>query len=123
MELEDIAPLKKIRLISDGKGTRPDWYVDKVELRNMTSGDFTLFHLKDWLSKRKGRNPSLTKDVPAIVKGKVKIKCEYYYSCVSVLESLLVFVGHWKVPNSHRLNDASEIRESRYTESYTCIFE
>ena len=91
MELEDIAPLKKIRLISDGKGSRPDWYVDKVELRNMESGDLTVFRLEDWLSRHRGHSPSLTRDVPAIVRGKVQIKCEYYSSFISVLESLYSF--------------------------------
>ena len=76
MELEDIAPLKKIRLISDGKGSRPDWFVDRVELRNMAIGDLTVFRLEDWISKGKGPNPSLTRDIPAIVKGKVQVKCK-----------------------------------------------
>lgn len=30
MEIDDIAPLKKMRLRIDGSGSRPDWFVDKV---------------------------------------------------------------------------------------------
>jgi len=30
MELEDIAPLKKLRVGHDGKGNRADWYLEKV---------------------------------------------------------------------------------------------
>lgn len=30
MELDDIAPLKKIRLEHDGKSSRPDWFLEKV---------------------------------------------------------------------------------------------
>uniref|UniRef100_H3DGZ8 Lipoxygenase homology PLAT domains 1 n=1 Tax=Tetraodon nigroviridis TaxID=99883 RepID=H3DGZ8_TETNG len=30
MEVDDIAPLKKVRLRTDGSGSRPDWFLDKV---------------------------------------------------------------------------------------------
>lgn len=30
LELEDVAPIKKMRIETDGKGSRPDWYLDKV---------------------------------------------------------------------------------------------
>ena len=30
LELEDVAPVKKMRVETDGKGSRPDWYLDKV---------------------------------------------------------------------------------------------
>lgn len=30
MELEDIAPLRKLRIGHDGRGSRPDWYLEKV---------------------------------------------------------------------------------------------
>lgn len=30
LEIDDIAPLKKMRLRIDGSGSRPDWFVDKV---------------------------------------------------------------------------------------------
>ena len=32
MELDDIAPIKKIRVSHDGKSSRPDWFVEKVRL-------------------------------------------------------------------------------------------
>lgn len=31
IEIEDIAPLKKIRIGHDGKGSRPDWFLEKVK--------------------------------------------------------------------------------------------
>ena len=34
MEIEDIAPLKKLRIGHDGKGTRPEWYLDEVNWIN-----------------------------------------------------------------------------------------
>lgn len=30
MEIDDIAPLKKMRLRVDGSGSRPDWFLDQV---------------------------------------------------------------------------------------------
>lgn len=32
MEINDIAPLRKMRLRIDGSGSRPDWFLDKVSL-------------------------------------------------------------------------------------------
>ena len=29
-ELDDVAPIKKMRVETDGKGSRPDWYLEKV---------------------------------------------------------------------------------------------
>lgn len=30
LEIEDIAPLRKMRVRIDGSGSRPDWFLDKV---------------------------------------------------------------------------------------------
>lgn len=30
LEIDDIAPLKKIRVRIDGTGSRPDWFLDRV---------------------------------------------------------------------------------------------
>ncbi len=32
LEVDDIAPLKKLRVRIDGTGSRPDWFLDKVSL-------------------------------------------------------------------------------------------
>lgn len=32
LEVDDIAPLKKIRVRIDGSGSRPDWFLDSVSL-------------------------------------------------------------------------------------------
>lgn len=32
VEVDDIAPLKKVRVRTDGSGSRPDWFLDKVTL-------------------------------------------------------------------------------------------
>lgn len=44
MEIDDIAPLRKMRLRIDGSGSRPDWFLDQV---SSTSRGFTqIFVLK-----------------------------------------------------------------------------
>lgn len=30
MEIDDLAPLRKMRLQIDGSGSRPDWFLDQV---------------------------------------------------------------------------------------------
>ncbi|XP_022094211.1 lipoxygenase homology domain-containing protein 1-like isoform X2 [Acanthaster planci] len=72
-ELDDIAPLKKIRIGHNGKGSRPDWYLDKVHLRNMETGDLTVFKCEDWLSKTHS-DKKIVRELPAYVKGKAQIQ-------------------------------------------------
>jgi len=45
----------------------------KVELRNMDSGDLTVFHVNAWLSKTK-EDKQLSRDIPATVRGKSALK-------------------------------------------------
>ena len=37
MELEDVAPLKKLRIGHDGKGDRPEWFLEKVIITSRNS--------------------------------------------------------------------------------------
>ncbi|ESO97796.1 hypothetical protein LOTGIDRAFT_208950 [Lottia gigantea] len=69
MDLEDIGDVKKMRLSLDGKGSRPTWFLEKVELRNMETGSLSVFHLKDWLSK----DSMLSRDIPATERGKLVV--------------------------------------------------
>ena len=76
MELDDIAPLKKLRLgIIEGKYTRPEWYVDKVEMRNIDAGELTVFKAESWLSKTQGDKQTV-RDFVATIKGKKQLKRE-----------------------------------------------
>ncbi|XP_078666046.1 lipoxygenase homology domain-containing protein 1-like isoform X1 [Branchiostoma floridae x Branchiostoma belcheri] len=77
MELDDVGELKKIRVSHNGKGDRPDWYLEKITLRNQDSGELSVFILDDWISKSKG-DGQLTKDIPASVGGKATIKKTTY---------------------------------------------
>ncbi|XP_071500737.1 lipoxygenase homology domain-containing protein 1-like [Diadema antillarum] len=77
LELEDIAPLKKIRIGHNGKGSRTDWFLDKVTLRNMETGDLTTFKCEGWLSKTLGDKKTV-RELAAIVKGKAQVKTSNY---------------------------------------------
>uniref|UniRef100_A0A3Q3VSS6 PLAT domain-containing protein n=1 Tax=Mola mola TaxID=94237 RepID=A0A3Q3VSS6_MOLML len=54
MEIDDIAPLRKMRLRIDGSGSRPDWFLDQVITRNLTTEDVSVFTYEEWLSRTRG---------------------------------------------------------------------
>uniref|UniRef100_I3LDH6 Lipoxygenase homology PLAT domains 1 n=1 Tax=Sus scrofa TaxID=9823 RepID=I3LDH6_PIG len=55
MEILDIAPFTKMRIRIDGLGNRPEWFLERILLKNMNTGDLTMFYYGDWLSQRKGK--------------------------------------------------------------------
>uniref|UniRef100_A0A8D2FZG9 Lipoxygenase homology domain-containing protein 1 n=1 Tax=Theropithecus gelada TaxID=9565 RepID=A0A8D2FZG9_THEGE len=55
MEILDIAPFTKMRIRIDGLGSRPEWFLERILLKNMNTGDLTMFYYGDWLSQRKGK--------------------------------------------------------------------
>ncbi|KAJ8339353.1 hypothetical protein SKAU_G00361390 [Synaphobranchus kaupii] len=67
LEIDDIAPLKKMRVRIDGTGSRPDWFLDKVILRNLTTEDVSVFSNEDWLSKTKGLKRTMICEMAAVV--------------------------------------------------------
>ncbi|XP_073475133.1 lipoxygenase homology domain-containing protein 1 [Aquarana catesbeiana] len=67
MEIADIAPFKKMRVWIDGKGSRPEWYLDKIILKNMSNEEETTFTYGDWLSKTKGEKRQLSCELAAVV--------------------------------------------------------
>ncbi|CAL1540467.1 unnamed protein product [Lymnaea stagnalis] len=80
VEIDDVAPLKKIRLELAGKGSRPSWFLEKLELRNMEKGNLTVFKYNNWIGtgKEGAKNPV---DIPAMERGKAVIdKCSYKVS-------------------------------------------
>ncbi|XP_013416715.1 lipoxygenase homology domain-containing protein 1 isoform X2 [Lingula anatina] len=77
LELDEIGAIKKLRIGHDGKGSRSDWFLEKVELRNMDTGDLTVFKCNDWLSKNKG-DGKISRDLAATVRGKQQIKKTNY---------------------------------------------
>ncbi|KAF7660325.1 hypothetical protein LDENG_00284760 [Lucifuga dentata] len=78
MEIDDIAPLKKMRLSIDGSGSRPDWFLDKVITRNLTTEEVSVFTYEDWLSKTRGSNKTLTCEMPAVVDEEVMVELTTY---------------------------------------------
>uniref|UniRef100_A0A3Q1F1I1 Lipoxygenase homology PLAT domains 1b n=1 Tax=Acanthochromis polyacanthus TaxID=80966 RepID=A0A3Q1F1I1_9TELE len=65
LEIDDIAPLKKIRVRIDGSGSRPDWFLDRM--RNLTTDEVYLFTYEDWLSKTKGPKRTKVCELAAVV--------------------------------------------------------
>ncbi|CAL8249227.1 unnamed protein product [Merluccius merluccius] len=67
VEVDDIAPLKKIRLRVDGTGSRPDWFLDNILMRNLITEDVYTFTYENWLSKTKGPKRTMVCELPAMV--------------------------------------------------------
>ncbi|XP_030215683.1 lipoxygenase homology domain-containing protein 1 [Gadus morhua] len=67
VEIDDIAPLKKIRLRVDGTGSRPDWFLDNVQMRNPITEDLYTFTYENWLSKTNGPKRTQVCELAAVV--------------------------------------------------------
>ncbi|MCJ8735061.1 hypothetical protein PDJAM_G00242560 [Pangasius djambal] len=67
LEIDDIAPLKKLRVRIDGTGCRPDWFLDKIIMRNPITEEVSVFTYEDWLSKTKGPKRTKVCELPAVV--------------------------------------------------------
>ncbi|XP_030824848.1 LOW QUALITY PROTEIN: lipoxygenase homology domain-containing protein 1 [Camarhynchus parvulus] len=67
MEIADIAPLRKMRIRTDGKGTRPHWFMERITLKNLTNQEVATFTYGDWLSKLKNATGSLVCEMPAVI--------------------------------------------------------
>ncbi|KAM4708199.1 lipoxygenase homology domain-containing protein 1 [Discoglossus pictus] len=67
MEIADIAPLKKMRIRIDGKGSRPEWFLEKIILKSMATEEETTFTYEEWLSKTKGEKRTLSCEMAAVI--------------------------------------------------------
>ncbi|KAL2296415.1 hypothetical protein Nmel_015731, partial [Mimus melanotis] len=67
MEIADIAPLRKMRIRTDGKGTRPHWFMERITLKNLTNQEVATFTYGDWLSKLKNDKGTLVCEMPAVI--------------------------------------------------------
>ncbi|KAG8456825.1 hypothetical protein GDO86_002563 [Hymenochirus boettgeri] len=67
MEIADVAPLKKMRIRIDGKGSRPEWFLDQIILKNLTTEEETTFTYGEWLSKTKGEKKTLACELAAVI--------------------------------------------------------
>uniref|UniRef100_A0A8C0AX22 Lipoxygenase homology domains 1 n=1 Tax=Buteo japonicus TaxID=224669 RepID=A0A8C0AX22_9AVES len=69
MEIADIAPLRKMRIRMDGKGTRPHWFLERIILKNLSNQEVATFTYGEWLSKLKNAKGSLVCEMPAVING------------------------------------------------------
>ncbi|KAG7271688.1 hypothetical protein CRUP_025549 [Coryphaenoides rupestris] len=67
IEVDDIAPLKKIRLRIDGTGSRPDWFLDNILMRNLITEDVYTFSYENWLSRTRGPKRTKVCELAAVV--------------------------------------------------------
>ncbi|XP_061658036.1 lipoxygenase homology domain-containing protein 1-like [Syngnathoides biaculeatus] len=67
MEIDDIAPLRKMRLRIDGSGSRPDWFLDSVIMRNLTTEEVSTFTYEEWLSRTRGPQRTTICEMAAVV--------------------------------------------------------
>ncbi|KAM7126032.1 lipoxygenase homology domain-containing protein 1 isoform 1-T1 [Molossus nigricans] len=90
MEILDIAPFTKMRIRIDGLGSRPEWFLERILLKNMNSGDLTMFYYGDWLSQRKGKK-TLVCEMCAVINGEEMMETTSY--TVSVKTSDILGAG------------------------------
>ncbi|XP_025742588.2 lipoxygenase homology domain-containing protein 1 isoform X2 [Callorhinus ursinus] len=90
MEILDIAPFTKMRIRIDGLGCRPEWFLERILLKNMNTGDLTMFYYGDWLSQRKGKK-TLVCEMCAVIDGEEMMEWTSY--TVSVKTSDILGAG------------------------------
>ncbi|XP_045742290.1 lipoxygenase homology domain-containing protein 1 isoform X2 [Mirounga angustirostris] len=90
MEILDIAPFTKMRIRIDGLGCRPEWFLERILLKNMNTGDLTMFYYGDWLSQWKGKK-TLVCEMCAVIDGEETMEWTSY--TVSVKTSDILGAG------------------------------
>ncbi|XP_061586231.1 lipoxygenase homology domain-containing protein 1 [Cololabis saira] len=78
LEIDDIAPLKKIRIRVDGSGSRPDWFLDRILMRNLTTEEVYLFTYENWLSSTMGQKRTKVCELPAVVDDEEMVQTTTY---------------------------------------------
>ncbi|XP_058639791.1 lipoxygenase homology domain-containing protein 1 isoform X4 [Onychostoma macrolepis] len=78
LEIDDIAPLKKLRVRIDGTGSRPDWFLDKIIMRNLSTEEVYVFTYEEWLSKTKGPKRTKVCELPAVVEDEEMVEKTTY---------------------------------------------
>ncbi|XP_056399217.1 lipoxygenase homology domain-containing protein 1 isoform X2 [Hyla sarda] len=78
MEIADIAPFKKMRVRIDGKGSRPEWYLEQIILKSTVTEEETVFTYGEWLSKTKGEKRTLSCELAAVVDGEEMVETTTY---------------------------------------------
>ncbi|GCB80556.1 hypothetical protein scyTo_0016249, partial [Scyliorhinus torazame] len=104
MVIADIAPLRKIRIRTDIKGYRPDWFLDKVIMLNQSTKGVTTFTYNDWLSKTRGTKRSTICELAAVIDDEEMVEKTTYIITVKTSDisgagtdanvSLIIFGEH-----------------------------
>ncbi|KAG9353677.1 hypothetical protein JZ751_011799, partial [Albula glossodonta] len=95
LEIDDIAPLKKMRVRIDGSGSRPDWFLDKIILRDLTTEEVSVFTYEEWLSKTKGPKRTMICEMAAVVDDEEMVeRTTYIIQCFSF--QLATYTALWK---------------------------
>uniref|UniRef100_A0A8D1LIV5 PLAT domain-containing protein n=1 Tax=Sus scrofa TaxID=9823 RepID=A0A8D1LIV5_PIG len=92
MEILDIAPFTKMRIRIDGLGNRPEWFLERILLKNMNTGDLTMFYYGDWLSQRKGKK-TLVCEMCAVIDEEEMMEWTSYTVSVKTSDILGIFPG------------------------------
>ncbi|XP_074196134.1 lipoxygenase homology domain-containing protein 1 isoform X9 [Rhinolophus sinicus] len=87
MEILDIAPFTKMRIRIDGLGSRPEWFLERILLKNMNNGDLTMFYYGDWLSQQKGKK-TLVCEMCAVINGEEMMETTSYTIIVKTSDIL-----------------------------------
>ncbi|XP_070780971.1 lipoxygenase homology domain-containing protein 1 [Enoplosus armatus] len=87
MEIDDIAPLRKMRLRIDGSGSRPDWFLDQVIMRNLTTEEVSVFTYEEWLSKSCGPKRTMICEMAAVVDEELMVELTTYTIQVKTSDS------------------------------------
>uniref|UniRef100_A0A8C5H2G2 Lipoxygenase homology domain-containing protein 1-like n=1 Tax=Gouania willdenowi TaxID=441366 RepID=A0A8C5H2G2_GOUWI len=81
MEIDDIAPLRKMRIRIDGSGSRPDWFLNvcvQVNMRNLTTEEVCVFTYEEWLSRTHGPKRTIICEMAAVVNDEVMVELTTY---------------------------------------------
>ena len=73
VELEDIGSLKKVRVSHNNKGSRKDWFLDRVEMTNLETQKLYVFDCQKWLSKKTEISDGISIDIALLKGGKETI--------------------------------------------------
>lgn len=76
--MDDIGSLKKVRVSHDAKGSRKDWFLDRIEMTNMKTKKQYVFVCQEWLSKSKEGSKGLSIDIPLFKDGQETISTTDY---------------------------------------------
>uniref|UniRef100_A0A8C3ALE5 Lipoxygenase homology PLAT domains 1 n=1 Tax=Cyclopterus lumpus TaxID=8103 RepID=A0A8C3ALE5_CYCLU len=87
MEIDDIAPLRKMRLRIDGSGSRPDWFLDQVIMRNLATEEVSSFTYEEWLSRTRGPKRTMLCEMAAVVDEELMVELTTYIVQVKTSDS------------------------------------